>query len=117
MNENQKSVSDWALETFGPRDAQYRALMVLEEALELCAACDIPRDVRDDYINHVLTKIARQSEPGGPEEEAADVLSCLYAFASTADFDIHGALDRKMAFNRTRPKTYYDMKSQEKGLK
>lgn len=116
MKEDQESVSAWALETFGPRDVQYRALMVLEEALELCAASGVPRDVRDDYINHVLTKIARQSEPGVLKEEAADVLSTLYAFASAAEFDVHAALDQKMAFNRTRPKSYYDAKTEEKGL-
>jgi hypothetical protein len=93
--------------------------MVLEEAVELALASA----VAPLTIMRVVVAVLEKAYSEGPEtrpqgeamaSEAADVLSTLYALASDRQFDVHVALDHKMALNRHRPQGYYDAKTAQK---
>jgi NTP pyrophosphatase (non-canonical NTP hydrolase) len=62
-------------------------------------------------VNWALGKVTEVNSLDHAKEEIGDVLSTLYALATTIRCDAHAELDRKMAFNRTRPKSYYDAKT------
>lgn len=109
--ETQETVSAWALETFGPRDLKYRARMVLEEAVELAMAsgCGF-----EDVIRTVHGTMMKSEPTTDNVSEAADVYSCLLAYAEQGGFSAQEALNTKMAYNRTRSKEYYEGKQKYK---
>lgn len=85
MTENQRTVSNWANETFGPAGSNARvAARANEEMAELLRALTV-----DD--NH--PKAA---------EEVADIVIILYRLATRLGIDLHAEIDRKMAINRAR---------------
>jgi len=106
MNETQKTISDWGLETFGK--AQDRAILIGRTAQEMIEALQLvlPSDVgvRLDAATRVAIRDVRES-PLDEEyirEEAADVLIVLYQVATAYGFDLHAEVDRKMEINRNR---------------
>lgn len=82
--EDQKSITLWGEETFGP--AVNPAVLVARARMEM-----------DELMEAV--------EAGDQAEaalEAADVFILLYRVATVCGFDINEAVDRKMAINRAR---------------
>lgn len=82
--EDQKSVTAWGEETFGPATGPAvlvaRAQQEMEELLEAVQAGD----------------------HAGAALETADVFILLYRVATLCGFDVHEAVTRKMAINRGR---------------
>ncbi len=83
-SEDQKSITAWGEETFGPAINPAvlvaRAKVEMDELLEAVAA--------GDHAEAAL--------------ETADVLILLYRVATLCGFDVNRAVDRKMAINRAR---------------
>lgn len=85
MTENQKTISDWANEVFGPGGSNARvATRANEEMAELLRA---------------LT--SNDNHPKAAEE-AADIVIVLYRVATRLGVDLMEEVDRKMAINRGR---------------
>lgn len=85
MLENQRTISNWANETFGPAGSNARvAARANEELAELLRALTAD----DDH-----PKAA---------EEVADTVIILYRLATRLGIDLHDEIDRKMAVNRAR---------------
>lgn len=82
--EDQKSVTDWGEETFGPATGPEvlvaRALLEMDELLEAVRA--------GDHAEAAL--------------ETADVFILLYRMATLCGFDVDEAVARKMQINRKR---------------
>ena len=83
-SESQRSISEWASVTFGNPVSARAASRAIEEMEEFVRAYE------KDFGEEELL------------EEAADIVICLYVFASSAGFDLHDAIDRKMRINRRR---------------
>ena len=85
MSENQKTISRWTNETFGPASSNARvAARANEEMAELLRAL-----TADDRHPKAV-------------EEAADVVIILYRLAERMGADLMAEIDRKMAINRAR---------------
>lgn len=85
MNETQKTISEWATQTFGvPENLDPIVDRFLEEVDELASS-----------TASVLTLEELQSE-------CADCLIVLYQVAQTGGFDLHEAVNNKMQINRSR---------------
>lgn len=83
--ETQRTVSQWAQETFGPASSNARvAARANEEMAELLKAL-----TGDDNSAKAV-------------EEAADVVICLYRLAERMGGDLLAEVDRKMLINRGR---------------
>ena len=86
MKETQATIENWRAMTFGGRPTPINmAVRANEEMAELIRAVTKP-DARPDDI----------------ADEAADVLIVLYGLARMTGFNLHDAVDRKMAINRAR---------------
>lgn len=84
-NEDQGTVSDWAVETFGDTGSNTScAARALLEVSEL--VFELAKDDRS---------------PKGPAE-IADAVICLYRLAERLGCDLHEEVDKKMAINRQR---------------
>ena len=87
MRETQGTIEEWRAATFeGHCDVFDMMVRANEEMAELIRA------VTYDPGN----------EPKEIADEAADVVIMLYSLATIAGFDLHEAVDRKMAVNRKR---------------
>lgn len=122
FRETQDSVYDWTAKTFPHfRSTQGRMVAIVEETTEMALAAGMTPERILEVVNLTLTRSAGQVlEPDHDKEEAGDLLSCVYAYAGERQFDVHAELDKKMAFNRSRPQSYYDMKTrlkQQMGLR
>lgn len=109
MTETQRTVCEWAEETFPGADpaSPRSALRALEEVVELCrtagasweeiekAAGVFRGAAREGYVT-------RAPEPDKVPVEAADALITLYVVAGRRGFDLHAEVDRKMVVNRGR---------------
>jgi len=85
MNETQKTVSQWADETFGLASSNTRvAARANEEMAEL------------------LRALTTNDTDQKAVEEAADVVIVLYRLAERMGMDLHSEIDRKMSINRQR---------------
>lgn len=85
MSETQKTISDWAEETFGPTGSNMRvAVRAQEELTELLRALSV-----DD----LHPKAA---------DEVADVVIVLQRLATRLGVDLWAEVERKMAVNRAR---------------
>lgn len=85
MTENQKSISEWAEETFGPAGSNARvAARANEEMAEL------------------LRKLTANDTESSAGEEIADVVIVLYRLATRMGVDLSEAINVKMAINRNR---------------
>lgn len=85
MAENQRSISNWANETFGPAGSNARvAARANEELAEL------------------LRALTADDEHPKAAEEVADTVIILYRLATRLGIDLHAEIDRKMAVNRAR---------------
>lgn len=83
--ETQRSVSRWAVETFGETNTNLRvAIRANEEMAELLRCLSV-----DDH-----------SQKAG--EEMADVVIVLFRLAERLGVDLFAEVDRKMAVNRSR---------------
>lgn len=83
MSENQKSITSWQRETFGPTTPKLALSRMHKEYYELARAID----------EHDLV---------GAREEVADVLVTLYRVAEELGVDLAEAVNRKMKVNRAR---------------
>ena len=85
MNENQESISTWAMKTFGPAgsnlDVAKRAALEMAELIEALEADD-----------HGLNAA----------EECADVVIILYRLMDRLGCDMRNEINRKMKINRKR---------------
>lgn len=112
--ETQKTVGEWGVKTFPGQNNLYgRIAAILEEAVELAVASGMSEEDLFNITGQAAAKSMRQ-ETHDLQEEAADVLSCIYALAHLEGFDVHLALDHKMELCRARPQSYYDAKTQAK---
>lgn len=85
MKETQKSVSDWANETFGPSGSNIRvATRCNEEVAELLSELSI-----DDFNPKAAS-------------EMADIVIILYRLATRMGVDLLDEVDAKMVINRAR---------------
>lgn len=85
MIETQKSISDWALETFGEAPSNLSiAVRANEEMAEVLACLS-----RDDNDTHAV-------------EEVADVIITLCRMFERLGIDINAEINRKMTVNRSR---------------
>jgi hypothetical protein len=111
MNETQETVSTWSSNAFPLyHGKKNKAIACLEEAVELAMASGCtPADVRR-VIEVPIHKEIMRGVDGDPQEECADLLSCVYAYAGDSNFSVHESLDMKMALNRSRPDSYYHAK-------
>lgn len=83
--QRQQLVADWVERTFGHATATHpveRALRVLEEALELAQAVDVPFSLVEKLT---LTVFAR--DPGEPFQEVGGIAITLLAFCSALSID------------------------------
>ena len=83
--ENQKSISDWIEQTFGPVGSNARVVARANEEM-----AELIRSVTIDDNHPDLA------------EEMADVVIVLYRAATRLGVDLHQEIDRKMAVNRGR---------------
>lgn len=85
MIENQRTISAWANETFGPAGSNARvAARANEELAEL------------------LRALTADDEHPKAAEEVADTVIILYRLATRLGIDLHSEIDRKMTINRQR---------------
>jgi chromosome segregation ATPase len=82
-HENQETINDWARETFGS----------VTPLKAFCRARKEWRELEDLMTENMSSKAV---------EESADVVITLYRMASCFGLDLHEAVDRKMAINRSR---------------
>ena len=80
--ETPKSITEWAIDTFGRLDEQTVALRMNKEVSELLTALH----------THSL----------GTPEEIADIAIMLFQVAYLHGIDLQAEVDRKMAINRAR---------------
>ena len=114
MKETQKTVYDWAVDTFPSEDTQRgRVIHVVEEAVELGYAAGLELHDLQTILVVVLAK-CRMQRTVNDREEAADLLACLFAYAEQQQFDVLDAMNNKMELNRSRPQSYYDAKTSKK---
>ena len=86
MHENQKTINDWSIKTFGPvKNMQKSIDRMVEEVNELQDQAEVDIDDFDKISN-----------------ECADILITLYQVATTFGFDLHACVDHKMQINRAR---------------
>ena len=86
MKETQTTIEKWRAETFGDRPTAINmAIRANEEMAELLRASTTPYAPKAEIAH-----------------EAADVLIVLYGLAEMVGFDLHDAVDTKMAINRGR---------------
>ena len=91
--ENQRTISDWALDTFG-KCSQYVAYdRTRKEFAELT-------DLLETFS--YLTREQCAAKINDVANECADVLITLYRLADVSGFDLHEAVDHKMKINRAR---------------
>ncbi len=96
MRETQGTIEHWRGETFGGRPTPVNmAVRANEEMAELIRAVTTADEAR---LGQKIPDADRDAIAG----EAADVLIVLYGVATMAGFDLHRAVDAKMAVNRSR---------------
>ena len=89
--ENQKSISEWAISTFGEPENGFVLMEKLKEELyELAARINI-------YVNDPLRVNFR-----GVADEIADIVIMAYQICNRYGLDLHEVIDQKMAVNRKR---------------
>lgn len=88
MIENQKTISEWAVKTFGYSTGKRSIDRMIEEVEEL-KEIDIDKDISGVHFDKV-------------SNECADILITLYQVASTFGFQLDQAVDHKMDINRHR---------------
>lgn len=125
--ETQRTISDWGLETFGPRSALDVATRMNIEVVELL--CKLQEaTIQDEELEALLREHGKAAERicsranellekwgdamrapfypkhlPGVHSEIADVLVVLHQVATLSGlWDIHDAVDRKMVINRRR---------------
>lgn len=109
MKETQDTIAAWRRENFGPDiHVGYLAGKLLDEVGELLAETHAGQRF-SGYIRDIAGIIREEvREEGGSEYrdglrlEVADVAILLYGIAEVAGFDLHAAVDEKMAVNRAR---------------
>jgi NTP pyrophosphatase (non-canonical NTP hydrolase) len=86
-NDRQHEISTWGIKAFGVEESTsppQRALRLLEEALELCQACGLEKEIIPGLVDHIYSK-----EPGSVDKEIGDVsvtiLILAEAFGLSAD--------------------------------
>lgn len=91
--ETQKTITDWADETFGMvTDFRAPILRSIEEMEEFI-----------DFGNRLREcEIQTKSDIEYLANEAADVVITLYRLASVYGYDLHSMIDTKMMINRAR---------------
>ena len=113
MKETQETVGKWIDETFPGTDpnSPRKALRALEEMVELCLASGASAEDIEHIVGEASIKARKESgqkyqerklEPDKIRLETADVLIVLYGVAHMRGFDLHLAVDDKMAINRHR---------------
>mgnify|MGYP001605248537 CR=1 FL=1 len=80
--ETQQTVTQWALDTFGP--------------------CAVPRAVERMVEEMQELQAVPHQDAMALRDECADVLITMYRLASVMGFDLHEAVSVKMALNRSR---------------
>lgn len=102
--ENQATIGAWIDATFpgGVAGSPRKALRALEEVIELCFASGADRAAIWATVEKAFADAAGKSRKGDVPTEAADVLIVLYGLAHLEGFDLHEAVDRKQAINRSR---------------
>ena len=86
MEENQKTISEWAIRTFGYPTEERAIARMLEEVEEL-------KNIDPKDYNKSFDEISN---------ECADILITLYQVASTFSFDLQKCVEHKMQINRAR---------------
>jgi len=86
MSETQKTISVWAVKTFGYSTVERSIARMVEEVEELKKV-----DLFND--RHSFDDISN---------ECADILIMLYQVAFVVGFDLHACVDHKMEINRVR---------------
>ena len=85
MHETQESISQWAMETFGPSGSDARVAARANEEM-----AEVLRKVTADVMGEAVV------------EECADVVIVLFRLASRNGYDLLDMIDKKMAINRQR---------------
>ena len=84
--ETQKTISDWATNTFGyPKSPEIAIQRMLKECKEL-----------EEKINMEIFSYEQYAD------EIADIMICGYQAMDTLGFDLHACIDHKMTINRNR---------------
>jgi hypothetical protein len=118
IQEDQESVGAWTQETFPEYNSlQHRIEAIVEEVFELgilegLTLKDAIRIFNIVWQKNLIQRANNTSED--PSAEAADVQSCLYAYADNKGFSLQEALNKKMELCRSRPPEYYAKKVQLK---
>jgi NTP pyrophosphatase (non-canonical NTP hydrolase) len=101
MSENQYSIGDWAIRTFGRGEDPARyALRALEECLELCIASGVTKDeIGETVINTVQNNFEKLK---APRKELADTMVTLFVYAHVFGFSAFSEVDHVMGLNRQR---------------
>jgi NTP pyrophosphatase (non-canonical NTP hydrolase) len=68
-----------------------RAARIVEEAVELAQAHDVPQEIINKIIERVYAR-----PPGNPGEEAGDIQFTLFAYTETAHVDIESVLAMRL---------------------
>lgn len=84
-NEDQGTVSQWAVETFG--EARSNTSCAARASVEM---------------SELLFELAKNDSSPKAAAEIADVIICLYRLADRLGCDVHEEVDKKMAINRQR---------------
>lgn len=115
--EDQTTIGLWVHATFpnlGKNERKHRVIRILEEAIELAFAEGFELGDIADAVGAAMNYCEKQEERGDPAEESGDLLIALLAYGFKAKIDVVDEKEKKMRKNRSRPKSYYDMKSQMK---
>lgn len=115
-SESQQTTFEWSHATFGHlfKTIRQRAVALLEENVETALAAGLsPSDIRE-VVEVPISKMKTSGDLGDLALELADIQICLWAMAEMDGIDVAEQVNRKMAINRSRPKSYYDAKLAEK---
>jgi hypothetical protein len=109
MNETQKTIGDWARETFpGGDDLSPRhCIRLLEEVVELCLAAGATyRECTAGVAKNFIPGMdVSARNPEVPEKVAAEMADCeivLRVLAERRGVDLQAGVDLKMKINRAR---------------
>lgn len=104
--ETTETIGRWADDTFGtPGDCKSRALKLLGEAVELCAASGVREEQIRSTVRESIEDAGRKGEWGNAgkiPEELADCDILIRTLAYTARIDLEYYRDWKMTINRSR---------------
>lgn len=105
-------IYEWGQRAFGPthmHDRRIRALRLLEEAVELAQACEVPQQKVDDLVFVVYSR-----PPGGVRQEVGGVLVTIHAFCAGQGINLDQAMEDEVCRVLAKSPEHFAKRNQEK---